>query len=346
MVFLIPGYGLEKATLLPLGVAFTRMGFVSVLVDLPGQGESGGSHIGYGFLEARYVNDLIAHFHHLHHLQGKIVLMGISYGAAVAIDAAGLNPNVSRVIAIAPFARITPAIERYARARYSRAFSRLTELQFKRALSKAEQILGYSFEDHSPLNFAPKIAARVLYIAGSKDDIAPLSDIKSLARKTPHATLVVAKGYNHYRLVMEADHFMGAVTGWLSDHGQKPSVDSRLSYEVGIICHLVPTHKCWMMASVSGDTGKVDHAIGALSITLKSTNIYVPNGVFNGTIKIDDNNIDLAKRSIKISVSDGHVRLSRIDIVKRWLGEHKGSGYNVVRWESDEILKPTALPLM
>jgi len=202
IVFLFPGYGLGKTTLLPFGTMFARHGFLSVLVDLPGQGESGGSHIGYGPLEARYINDLIRLLHGRHMVGSNLILMGISYGAVIALNVAAHNDSVSKVIAIAPFARIIPTIKRYVENYDPQYADKIPSQMFKRAISDAEEILGYRFAKHNPLSVVSAIHADVLYIAGSSDMIAHLSGIRTLEKNTPTSCLVIAKGYDHFGVIM------------------------------------------------------------------------------------------------------------------------------------------------
>lgn len=117
------------------------------------------------------------------------------------------------------------------------------------------------------------------------------------------------------------------------------------SYQTGIGCHLVPTHKCWIMAGVSGDASNNGYVIAGLQITLKTDNIYIPNGIYDGIIEIGNGNSVLAKHPVEISVNNGHVSLARVDAAKRWIDKNKSREFNVIRWKSDGILKPTALPL-
>ena len=189
-----------KATLLPYASLLAQKGFVSVLVDLPAQGSSGGLHIGYGYLEARYMKALDQYLYSRNLAHGQLILIGLSYGAAVALDSAALHLNhLSMVIAIAPFARIEPTVIRYAR-RYTDLD--ISASQLHEAISLDEKKLGYRFAVYSPLKMVSKIHVPVIYVAGENDRLTPLQDIKLLFRRTTNAKLIVEPDLGHVSLIM------------------------------------------------------------------------------------------------------------------------------------------------
>jgi len=198
---LLPGYALGKVSLLPYAIALAKKGFTSVLVDLPGQGDSGGAHIGYGYLEAKYLGALVAYLHRGDFAHGPLFVVGISYGASVALDYAATRPkHLSAVLAVAPFARIVPTIFRYLSRYQPQDISAQT---IARAIPMAEKELGYRFSEKSPLNMVSKIRAKVIYVGGTSDQLMPLKDIKLLKRRTQNAKLIIIQGMNHDDLVSD-----------------------------------------------------------------------------------------------------------------------------------------------
>jgi pimeloyl-ACP methyl ester carboxylesterase len=344
-ILLFPGYGFSKITLSPIAAQFAHMGFVSVLVDLPGQGQSGGAHVGYGFLESRYVSSLINFFYSRHEIGGRLSLLGISYGASVAIDSAALNHRVSNVVAIAPFARIVPTIKRYARADDLLSPQLLKGPEFHRIIAGAEKTLGYKFVGHNPLDFARKIKVPVLYIAGSRDNIAPLSEIKSLAKNTSNASVVVLNGYDHYKLGLDANSLVdGVIKHWM--HPQKEKHASwGGSYAAGIDCHLVPTPKCWIMGTVRLERGGKPASVSNASIILKTNNICIQKGTYDGKVEIKKGDWTVATRAVKLVVKHDKVTFLKKSVVKSWLEKNIKTGDNIVHWESNKLLDRGALPL-
>ncbi|EQD65139.1 hydrolase, alpha/beta fold family [mine drainage metagenome] len=220
MALLLPGYGLGKATLLPYALLLAQKGFVSVLVDLPGQGDSGGRHIGYGFLEAGYMKALTRYLYRRDRVCGQLILIGLSYGAAVALDDAALHPrHLTEVVAIAPFARIVPTIARYAQRYVDDA---IPARRLLAAIRLAEHTLGYRFSTHDPLRMVPKIRAKVIYVVGANDQLTPLSAVKRLVRQTPNARLVVEPALGHESLITDTELLCSVVASLLDDHTRQP----------------------------------------------------------------------------------------------------------------------------
>lgn len=211
----LPGYALGKASLLPYAIALAQKGFMSVLVDLPGQGDSGGEHIGYGYLEAKYLGALIAYLYRSDFAHGPLFVAGFSYGASVALDYAATRPkHLSTVLAVAPFARIVPTIFRYLLRYQPQNISART---IALAIPLAERQLGYCFSAKSPLNMVSNIRAKVIYVGGTNDRLMPLKEIKLLKKRTQHAKLIVEQGLNHDELVSDVELLRGIVKSLVSE---------------------------------------------------------------------------------------------------------------------------------
>ena len=188
---------------------------MSVLVDLPGQGDSGGEHIGYGYLEAKYLGALIAYLYRSDFAHGPLFVAGFSYGASVALDYAATRPkHLSTVLAVAPFARIVPTIFRYLLRYQPQNISART---IALAIPLAERQLGYCFSAKSPLNMVSNIRAKVIYVGGTNDRLMPLKEIKLLKKRTQHAKLIVEQGLNHDELVSDVELLRGIVKSLVSE---------------------------------------------------------------------------------------------------------------------------------
>jgi dipeptidyl aminopeptidase/acylaminoacyl peptidase len=85
-----------------------KIGFASVLVDARGHGKSDGNKITFGVDDVKDVNATIEYIKKQPQYQNKpIVVMGLSMGAATAINAGSLNDNVTAIIALSPFSSWT-----------------------------------------------------------------------------------------------------------------------------------------------------------------------------------------------------------------------------------------------
>ena len=213
-ILLLPGYGMPKAALLPYSTALAAKGYRAVLVDLRAQGESTGAHLGYGKQEAR---DLVQVLHYLRQhgfLAGKVGLLGISYGAAVALDTAAVDDQIRAVVAVAPFARVDPTIRRFLDMSDPQLAATISPRLLRQAIKRAGRLVGYPLTEADPLRAVSAIRAPVLYLAGAKDPVAPLRDVQVLAAKTPHSQIIIEAQKNHLTLTSDVPLIVKSAILW------------------------------------------------------------------------------------------------------------------------------------
>lgn len=217
LVLLIPGLGAPRAAMLRYATLAAVLGLSSVSLDLPAQGESTGAHIGFGPLEAAAIEEL------LNKLDDRwpgaathILIVGVSYGAAVALHVAARDEHVVGTVAIAPFADVESVIPRFAREDPRAATMNLDGMDFDPVLSQASELVGYDLAASSPLSVVGNIRAPVLYMAGADDEIAPSSDVRALCVGTRRGLFWEAPGATHLSLILNLDRLMPVVKGWLS----------------------------------------------------------------------------------------------------------------------------------
>lgn len=199
-ILLLPGYGMPKAALLPYSTALAAHGYRSVLVDLRAQGESTGAYIGYGKQEAQDLVQLLRYLKRQQLIAGRLGLFGVSYGAAVALDAAALDKQVAAVVAVAPFARVTEVIRKFTKIVEPRLAAMVSAPMLREAIVQAGYLVGYPLNQADPLRNVSAIRAPVLYLVGTHDLLAPLREVQELAAVTPHAYLVTESEANHLSL--------------------------------------------------------------------------------------------------------------------------------------------------
>lgn len=96
------------------GVAFANAGWRTVLLELPGHGESTGSTMSYGNRESRAVIEALQRLQADGTMHPPIALIGWSLGGSVALMAAARGAPVDSVIAVAPFARLRDVAPNFA----------------------------------------------------------------------------------------------------------------------------------------------------------------------------------------------------------------------------------------
>jgi len=213
-ILLLPGYGMPKATMLPYSTALAAKGYRAVLVDLRAQGESTGEYLGYGKQEARDLVQVLGYLRQHGFVAGKVGLLGISYGAAVALDTAAIDDQISAVVAIAPFARVDPTIHRFLDMSDPQLAATIPPLLLRQAIEQAGHIVGYPLAEADPLRAVSAIRAPVLYLAGAEDPVTPLPDVQALAAKTPHSQIIIEAQKNHLTLTSDVPLIVNNAIQW------------------------------------------------------------------------------------------------------------------------------------
>jgi len=164
---------------------FTRIGFDVVAYDSRAHGESGGAACTYGFFEKEDLQLVIDG------VEGPVVLVGTSLGAAVALQQAGRDPRVCGVVAAESFSDLrTVATER--------APFFFTASAIERAFSLAEQEGHFRIDDVSPVLAASSIKVPVLLIHGAQDDETPPSHAQRIfAALAGPKKLILVPGAGH-----------------------------------------------------------------------------------------------------------------------------------------------------
>ena len=173
-----------------VGIAdhFVARGFDVVAYDSRAHGESTGDACTYGFYEKEDLRRV------LDRVTAKpIVLMGMSMGAAIALQEAAADRRVAAVVAVSPYSDLrTVASER---APFFASKGNLAD-----AFKLAEQQGNFRVDDVSPAAAAARVTAPTLIIHGERDDETPPAHSQRIfaALHEPKRLIVVqAAGHNH-----------------------------------------------------------------------------------------------------------------------------------------------------
>ena len=166
---------------------FTARGFQVIAYDSRAHGQSGGDACTYGVFEQRDLQKVIDAIG-----DRRVVLIGTSLGAAVALQTAAADPRIAAVVAAETFSDLrTVATER--------APFVFTRGSINRAFKLAEQEAGFSVDAASPLAAAPRISAPVLLIHGGADRETPPDHSRRVFDALPgpkRFILVTGAGHN------------------------------------------------------------------------------------------------------------------------------------------------------
>jgi pimeloyl-ACP methyl ester carboxylesterase len=216
-VILLHGYMLYKETMAPWALLLAQAGYRVVLVDLRGHGESTGHEISFGKHETHDLVQVLDYLQKDGLCEGKVGVIGFSYGATMALHWAARDPRVSTVVAIAPYNRPDEAIVRCAKA----LNIPFTQHIARKALARASHKLDLKWADWSGEVAVGQIESPVLFVGGTKDTICPPDDIAVLKQAAPlGSTSIVIPEANHQVLGMWLHELGVPVKQWFDNHLQ------------------------------------------------------------------------------------------------------------------------------
>jgi pimeloyl-ACP methyl ester carboxylesterase len=203
-VFVLHGIRSDKYWLRGLATQVALHGYRAVLPDLPGHGRSSGDWLTYGACEAHEMKALLDELTKQGRVNGHVGLIGLSYGAAVGIELAAVDPRVRAVVAIAPFSSLRTVVPGYV-DHYLPVLGRIIPAAFvQRAIDQAGTLGAFDPDDASPLSAISRADAQILLIHGSADaHIAAAHSIALHAAAPTHSELILVKGDDHFSIATD-----------------------------------------------------------------------------------------------------------------------------------------------
>jgi fermentation-respiration switch protein FrsA (DUF1100 family) len=175
-----------------------RHGYNLVMMDSRAHGESGGDMATYGWKE-RYDTSAIANSLFSTEKVRHLGALGVSMGAAIALQSAAVEPRIEVVIAEDPFADLREVSYDYAGLHFSpslgKTIFRPATISALREMAKAG---GFQPDDVSPKNAVAARAFPILLICGTRDHTIPCRHSQSIYRE--------ARGPKELWVVEGAEH--------------------------------------------------------------------------------------------------------------------------------------------
>jgi pimeloyl-ACP methyl ester carboxylesterase len=228
IVLLHPWEG-EGAMLATWAYRFASAGYVTVMPDLRSQGDSDVAPVGYGPREGHDVAELVRRLRATRRLPEPLFLMGVSYGATVAVFAANELADVSGVIALEPYGNAAEVIRR---APSTGLFGprwlghAISGSSVDAAIARASSDLGVDLE-HIDTASALQHAPCTLIVRGARDPLVSETILKALTASSSQARYVEVSSENHFSLPLRTDRLMQPLLDWLhalaSPHAACPS---------------------------------------------------------------------------------------------------------------------------
>lgn len=185
LVVLVHGKDINRQHFAGEAERFTARGYRVLAYDQRAHGRSQGERTTYGFREVddlRRGLDLIG--------SARVILIGESLGAAVALQTGARDARVVGVVAGASFSDLPTIVAEH------RPFFFSNDV-FAQAVTLAEREVGFELEQISPARDAAAIDAPVLLLHGTKDTFIELAHSRRILANTRRGRLVPLEGVGH-----------------------------------------------------------------------------------------------------------------------------------------------------
>jgi pimeloyl-ACP methyl ester carboxylesterase len=204
-----------KETMAPWAAELAGAGYRVVLVDLRGHGKSTGDTVTYGKYETKDLSQLLDNLQARHLCDEKVGVLGLSYGATLALHWAAADSRVQAVVAIAPYNDPEEAAARLAKE----LKIPVSHKTLREALALAAERLDLKWADWSGLAAIRKMKEPVLLVGGGHDRICLPADLKALQAAAPAGTQVVmVPDVNHMVLGFQLRELADPVKSWFQEH--------------------------------------------------------------------------------------------------------------------------------
>ena len=230
-VIIAHGINGNRSDMLSRAAFLVRDGYDTLLIDLRDHGESGGTYAGPGYMESR---DIVGALNYLRGrgVDGKIAVMGHSYGAVAALYAAAHSPGFAEVISDGAYISFEDMVSRATtllaedpeRSFWERLGLRLAGFQVILEAVKPIYYLRTGIwldgQKANALVAISRIGPRpILFIAGEDDKICPPRNAKRMydAALSPEKVLLIVPHAEHDTTFSSAPHlYESTVISFLS----------------------------------------------------------------------------------------------------------------------------------
>ncbi|MEX0718516.1 MAG: alpha/beta fold hydrolase [Planctomycetaceae bacterium] len=211
-------HGIGNSSFWMTGTArrLAEQGFRAVLVDLRGHGRSTGDRLTFGQQESRDLVQVVDHLERRNLLAGRLGVYGISYGAATAIQFAGLDPRVDCVVAVAPFSAMRDVVPDYGRTMLPGVERMISDRFMDESIAAAGVAGEFDPDRSSSIEAIRRSRAQVLIVHGTEDWLVPPYHAVRLQEAAPDRTkLVLLPRTGHVSIWFDFDGDVATETrGW------------------------------------------------------------------------------------------------------------------------------------
>jgi len=214
-IFLLHGYAGDKNFMLGWGLALAQAGYRTVLVDLRGHGHSTGDRIYFGGIERTDLTQCVDSLVQRRACDGRVAVLGISYGAVLALQWAAIDPRLESVVAISPYSDAGTAVKAFLKFK---APLMPGWMQRKMAGTIVSDLTA-RWPDLTTETAVRGITRPILFVRGERDKLCSKAFLSNLRSAAPHGSeAMVVQNANHLDAGLCVNQLEGPVTNWFRLH--------------------------------------------------------------------------------------------------------------------------------
>ena len=218
-IVLLHGIQESKESMVCWAVYLAQKGYRVVLVDLRGHGGSTGKWITYGAVESNDLSELMDELQRRGLADGRVGLLGVSYGASVGLLWAARDPRVAAIVALEPYREPRQAMVEFLRAAMKKKVARFSDADFAWAAQRAAQMADFSWSNADPGKSINQIHVPVLFFHGLADTWVPARNSEELYKNAAAGSrLVLLPDDNHLTLSFRLEPIAADVAAWFDAH--------------------------------------------------------------------------------------------------------------------------------
>ena len=203
-LLLLHGRSKDKSQMIPTALCCAERGYRTVLVDHRGFGRSTGDWLTYGVLESSDLRQVVDALAERDLLAGPIGAIGVSYGAAVAIQWAAVDERAKAIVSMASFTSLRDIVPYQVRLFLPVFHWFLSDDYIQAQVTEAcgKDAADFDPADASPVQAIARTKAQVLLIHGTVDLlISPEHSQRLHENAGDHSTLRLVEGVRHAALL-------------------------------------------------------------------------------------------------------------------------------------------------
>jgi pimeloyl-ACP methyl ester carboxylesterase len=223
-IIVLHGYGMMKESMAPWAFLLAQAGYRVVAVDLRGHGGSTGQRIGFGKYEAADLSQALDCLMARGLCDDHVGVLGLSYGATLALNWTARDARIRTVVAIAPYNHPAEAIVRFAEMEKLP----VPKKTIRGAMAAAAAKLELDWNDWSGEAGMRRLKQPVLLISGGEDPVCRPEDIRALKQATSgESKCIVLPKANHYVVGFSVQELAEPVTAWFREHMEPAATGER-----------------------------------------------------------------------------------------------------------------------